>query len=159
VRVASRAMTSSLESPWVGPAPLPASRPAWWGPVLTGAAVVAGTVYTAVLDPNTSHAFPLCPLKLITGLDCPFCGGLRATHALAHGHLVEAAGHNLLFVLAVPFLVLAWGAWLLRSLGRPAPELALPRSARLALLVVVLVFTVARNLPVAGLHWLNSASA
>ncbi len=124
--------------------------------MLTGAAVLAGTIYTAVLDPSSSHAFPLCPLKLITGLDCPFCGGLRATHALAHGHVVEAASHNLLFVLAVPFLVVAWCAWLLRSLGRPAPDLTLPRSARIALLVVLAVFTVARNLPVAGLHWLNS---
>jgi hypothetical protein len=147
---------SSLESPWVGSPPEPARGAAWRAPVLTGALVVGGTIYTAALDPNTSHAFPLCPLKLLTGLDCPFCGCLRATHALARGHLVEAADHNLLFVLAVPYLVVWWAAWLLRSTGRPAPDLSLSKPAQVAVLVVLVLFTIARNLPVAGLHWLNS---
>lgn len=31
-----------------------------------------------------------CPLKSMVGLPCAFCGGTRAVHAWAHGHLLEA---------------------------------------------------------------------
>lgn len=31
-----------------------------------------------------------CPLKSIAGIPCAFCGGTRAVHAWAHGHLLES---------------------------------------------------------------------
>jgi len=37
---------------------------------------------------------PLCPVKWLTGRDCPTCGVTRALHALMHGHLAEAAALN-----------------------------------------------------------------
>ena len=36
----------------------------------------------------------LCGVKALSGLPCPFCGGVRATAALGRGALVEAFGWN-----------------------------------------------------------------
>jgi hypothetical protein len=132
-------------------------RPAWRQPATLGAVTLAGTAYTAVANPDGHGGFPLCPLKFLTGIDCPFCGGLRATHALAHGHLVEAASHNLLFILAVPFLVAGWVLWMGRSLGRPWPTWRWPGWAPWVLGAALLAFTVLRNLPSGPFHWLGSA--
>ncbi len=58
--------------------------------------------YIATVDPNHSSAYPQCPTKLLTGLDCPLCGATRAVHSLLQGDLVGAMDHNLLFVLLLP---------------------------------------------------------
>jgi len=62
-------------------------------------------VYSFV-DPSSSVFFPKCPVKLLTGFDCPSCGVQRAFHALMHGHLLEALAFNWWFILAVPFFLL-----------------------------------------------------
>lgn len=132
------------------PGPAPGSTPgptAWHTPAGLGAATVLGTIALGLGDPNTTHV-PLCPLKFLTGLDCPACGSLRAVHGLAHLDVPDALGHNALFVLLVPFLVLGWGVWMGRSLGHPVlGDRRWPRHTGLALLVVAAVFAVARNTP------------
>lgn len=128
---------------------------------MLGAVALAGTVYTTLLNPNTphNHVFPLCPLKWITGWDCPFCGGLRSVHSLTHGHLTEAVHHNLVFVAAAPFLVAGWALWLLRSFGLPVPALRWPRWGTAALVALLGAFMVARNLPFPAVHWMFSSSS
>ena len=39
-------------------------------------------------------ALPPCGLKMVTGLPCPLCGGVRATAALGRGALEEALWWN-----------------------------------------------------------------
>ncbi len=143
-------------------APAPAlGRPAppWREPATIGVVAAGATALLAVGNPNTTH-IPLCPLKALTGLDCPFCGSLRAVHSLTHLRLGEALDHNLIFTVAAPFLVAAWVVWLTRSIrgtgpdGRAKPEL--PRWAMAALVVVVAAFGVARNVP--AFHWLGSTA-
>ena len=166
---ADHAATRSAMAPWMPRARRGVGAGARLRPVGVAALVASGTAYTAVVDPNTSHAFPLCPLKFLTGLDCPACGCLRAVHSLAHGRIAEAADHNLLFTLAVPGLVVAWILWTVRSLraspesldGGPATRRsrsALPRWVWTATLVLVAAFTLARNLPFPLGHWLNSTA-
>lgn len=117
-----------------------------------GAGVAAATAAIGVMDPVHRHV-PLCPLKAVTGLDCPFCGGLRAVWSLLHGRIGEAADHNLLFTVAAPFLVAGWVWWLVAaSTGRPKPTV--PRWVTPVFLVVAVVFTVLRNLP--AFAWLGS---
>lgn len=120
-----------------------------------GAATATATVLLGVGNPNTTHV-PLCPLRAATGLDCPFCGSLRAVHSLARLRPVEAASHNLLLTLAVPVLILAWAIWMRRSL-RPAtsvPPFRLPSGVAFGLVGLVVAFFVARNL--AMFSWLAS---
>ena len=94
-------MSAPVEAP--GPAATADASGPWSGPVVVGALAVAGTALLAAVDPSARDV-PLCPLKAITGLDCPFCGSLRAVHALAHLDLATALDHNVLFTLSVPFL-------------------------------------------------------
>ncbi len=132
------------------------TSPRWRAPVATGLAALVGTAVVGIGNPNTTHV-PLCPLLAITGLDCPLCGSLRAVHSLTRADLLGALDHNLVFTAAAPFLVVAYGIWLLRSLGRPvAPKLRLPPWTFSALLVLGLVWGVIRNVPAFG--WLGSGA-
>jgi len=62
------------------------------------AAIVVFTVAAAAVeyafDPAVTTWFPSCPLFALTGWLCPFCGSLRAAHALLHGHVGAALALN-----------------------------------------------------------------
>jgi hypothetical protein len=133
-------------------------KPHWAFPIAAAAAVVVGTVYTAVNNPNdrSNHAFPICPLKFITHLDCPACGSLRATHALAHGRIGEAFDHNVVFTALVPLLIVGWGLWLARSLGYRGLQITLPRWLPSVAVIGFILFGVVRNLPIPGHAFLFS---
>jgi hypothetical protein len=133
-----------------------ASKPAWYGPVSTAAVVGAATIYTAVVNPNTSGAFPQCITKQFTGLDCPMCGGLRTVHALSRGDLTGALDHNALVVVLLPLVVAAWALWSARSLGVEVPRVRWPRWAPWAAIAFALVFAVVRNTALPGVAWLDS---
>lgn len=47
-----------------------------------------------------------CPLKYITGLDCPFCGGQRAIVALFDGNFSEAFWLNPVLFCLAPYLII-----------------------------------------------------
>lgn len=128
-------------------------------PATVGAVALAGTALLATVDPSTS-GIPLCPLHALTGLDCPFCGSLRAVHALTRLDIVAALDHNVVFTLAVPLLVLGWLRWMWRA-TRPASGVVdapigpgVPRWLGTGAVVFLVVFASARNL--APLAWLAS---
>lgn len=120
-------------------------------PPLTAAAVsLAGTTLVAAVDPGVPGRYPLCPLLATTGLYCPFCGGLRAVHALTRLDVGAAIGWN---ALAIPVLIGAvgfWAVWLLRAWrGETAPDRWRPLAPGWVWWVVcvaLLVFGVLRNL-------------
>lgn len=119
-------------------------------PVATAVGVIAATGYIRVVDPNQPGHYPMCPTLALFGIDCPGCGGLRATHALANGDLAGALDHNALFVVLVPALIVLWALWLRRAWTgvTPAPtarRLAVARIAPVVILLVVMVFAVVRN--------------
>lgn len=45
-------------------------------------------------SPEWGRFFPKCPVKLLTGLQCPSCGIQRVTFALLHGDLTGALRQN-----------------------------------------------------------------
>jgi hypothetical protein len=91
------------------------------------------------IDPMRMGIFPPCPLHRYTGLWCPGCGATRALHQLVHGHLAEAFRFNPLAILALP-----WVGYLALRNDHPL----LKPSWQWALLGVVVVFGVLRNIPV-----------
>jgi hypothetical protein len=118
-------------------------------PLLTAAGVAAATLALHVRDPHVTHSWGVCPLYALTGVYCPGCGGLRAVNDLTDGHLGQAASSNLLLVLAIPFAVAlfvrwSYSAWTGRDL-QVVP--ALSSGVRIGLVVLLVVFTLARNLP------------
>lgn len=89
---------------------------------------------------------PKCPVKVLTGLDCPGCGSQRALHALLTGDVAAAFRFNALLLLLLPYVaviaVLEFTGRrhlrLYRVLGSPA--------AIAIVLALVVVWTVVRNL-------------
>ena len=123
-------------------------------PLLSAGVVGALTVALHYRDPHVEGSWGACPTKLLTGLDCPGCGGLRAVNDLTNLDLAGAASSNLLFVLAIPLVLGVFIAWVRRSWRGEGRLLAVARPQRwaVALLVAATAFAVVRNLPVGG--WL-----
>ena len=116
--------------------------------------LVGGLALLRWFDPAQHAFFPRCTFHMLTGLECPGCGGQRAVHQLLHGELSAALHANALLVGLLPV-----GAWLLlrfilaRCTRHNLPAMFLNRTA-LGLFVVALVaFGIARNLP--GFEWLR----
>jgi len=116
------------------------------GPLVAGAVVALATVALAVRDPHVAGSYGVCPLYALTGLWCPACGGLRATHDLAHGDLAGTWSMNPLWVLAVPVVIALWGRLVVRRAQGRAVRAA-PSWLAWATLAVVLLFGVLRNVP------------
>lgn len=109
---------------------------------------VAAAVALHARDPHRSGAWGFCPFRILTGWDCPGCGGLRAVNDLTHLDLVPAASSHLLLVLALPVLAVGWLVWLrAAATGRPLPPIRWTALRTTLLLGVVLGFTVLRNTP------------
>lgn len=113
--------------------------------VLGAAAGALG--YVAAVDPNSPSHYPVCPLLHYTGVYCPGCGGLRSAYAVTHGHLGTALGCNAVAVAGYALCAVLWLVWFGRAVrARPfAPSL--PPSWVRAAGVLLLAFTVVRNLP------------
>lgn len=108
----------------------------------TGALAVAGLAYVGLVDPHRPGSlFPPCPFKLLTGLNCPACGGLRMTHDLLHGNLSAAVVDNAFLLIGLPALAL-WVLWRIKQ-GQRA--FSLP--AIVVVTVAAIAWTVVRNLP------------
>jgi len=109
------------------------------------AVAAGGTLY--FVDPARHDLYP-CMLYATTGLKCPGCGGLRATHQLLHGQLTAAWALNPLAVLLVPLYALLAchvGLTLVRGRGlRISPPRAVVIGCGLGGLVL---FGILRNLP------------
>ena len=106
------------------------------------------------IDPHKPGFYPACPFLTATRLYCPGCGSLRATHYLLHGNLAAALSRNILAVLLIP--VALWSGAVdierrcfhsLTADGKQWRIPQLPLWMPKVVLVVVIVFWVARNLP------------
>jgi hypothetical protein len=133
------------------PQPGPSSRTyRLRGPLLTAGLVAGLTIALHLRDPHESGSWGYCPWLQLTGHYCPGCGGLRAVNDLTNGDLLGAASSNLLFVAAVPLLVVWWLGWTRRAWtgGTASGSRSEHPGAWIALLVVAMVvFGVLRNVP------------
>lgn len=109
--------------------------------------------------PGPGVFYPPCPLQALTGLHCPGCGSTRMLGAVVHGEWRAAWHFNPLALLAL-LPLLGWGlrqAWLGLRENRFARSEWSPRATR-AVLWIVIVYGVARNLPWAPFCWLAPRS-
>jgi hypothetical protein len=120
------------------------------------AAVAGATAYLGRVDPSGGGVYPPCPSRLLLGIDCPACGGLRGTHDLLGGHVGEALDHNLLLPGFLAILAVALALRLLPLVGRPAGTVRFPRRVTVGAVALAAAFTIARNLPLAPLEFLAS---
>jgi hypothetical protein len=140
--------------------PPPDKAPHWRGalqPLGVVALIGAGCTYVSVMNPNESGAYPQCPLRSLTGFDCPGCGLTRAVYALLHVDPVRAIDHNLLVVLLLPLALVAFTQWTAGRLGYSLQVLPRWRPwMSTAVGIGLFGFLIVRNLP--GLEWLRSGA-
>ncbi|HZQ33229.1 MAG TPA: DUF2752 domain-containing protein [Mycobacterium sp.] len=120
----------------------PTSRRKTFTALATGAAIAGAAAYTGLVDPHVRGSiFPQCPFKLLTGWNCPACGGLRMTHDLLHANFSAAVIDNVFLLVGIPALI-AWVVFRRRA-DKPAMTPAL-----VALIIVASIgWTVVRNMP------------
>lgn len=96
------------------------------------------------------NVFPPCPFHALTGFYCPGCGSQRAFSALVHGELISALHYNLLMVACLPLLFYSAFIFVLNSLRRKELVQKIFYSVSFVrwLFVVVVLFWIARNIPV-----------
>ena len=128
--------------------PRSSNRMGWYA---AGGLGALGLVALAAPAVAGLEVVPPCPLRTVTGLDCPFCGGTRATRALLTGDVSTALDYNLIVPLMALVALVGAGWWLVSRSSRISfdPAVALARSSAvwIGLLVALVVFWVARNLP------------
>ena len=102
-----------------------------------------------VFDPPVFEYLPPCPFRYVTGFHCPGCGSSRASYYLMHGDLARALASNPLMVLSLPFLAYhAIAVQVYRFTGRAWPGLLVSGTWMRIILGIILVYWVARNIPV-----------
>src|ERR1700761_7476663 len=123
------------------PAPHRARR-RWLPAQGAGGGVVGAVGYVALVDPHKPDSvFPPCPFKLLTGWNCPACGGLRMTHDLLHGDLAAAVVDNVFLLVGLPALLV----WVVLRWRTGRPIMTMPAVAVIAVLAIT--WTVLRNMP------------
>ncbi len=96
---------------------------------------------------------PPCLFYTFTGLYCTGCGMTRALHHIVNFRFYQAFRMNPLAVLSAPFLLWFTGLTIYRAaLRRPMPRM--PTWVPWVIIAVIIVYTVARNLPWAPFVWL-----
>lgn len=113
----------------------------------------AGAVCAAVLlgDPTTpGGVLPVCPSKLVAGICCPGCGGMRMLYSLLHGDVLAAVQYNAVSLVIGVLLVWSTAAWAVgRWRGQRVRSWLHWRSTPMVLLIVFTTWFVVRNLPFA----------
>ena len=108
----------------------------------SGALAIGALTYVGLVDPHRPGAlFPACPFKLLTGWNCPACGGLRMTHDLLHGNLSAAVVDNVFMLIGLPLLAV-WAVW-----SRRRGQRAFTPVVIVVIAIAILGWTVLRNLP------------
>lgn len=138
---ARRSVRPALQTPWSGSR----HRGIWLGLSLCG---LVAMIVLFRFDPARHGSYPQCVFHYFSGLDCPGCGSLRASHNLLHGQMLAAFRLNPLFCLLLPV-----GAWFgVRSLvgrfaGRWLPNPFRHPAWTWLLLWAIVGFWIVRNIP------------
>jgi len=104
----------------------------------------------AIYHPVEHRFYPICAFHKTTGLHCPGCGGLRATHHLTNGRMQEAFRNHPALILSLPLMAGAMGIWIWYRIS----ERKEPRHIRKiygwflkGVMALFLIIGVLRNLP------------
>jgi len=116
----------------------------WITVLLLGFGMVLGVLF--FFAPDQYSFYPRCLLHSLTGLQCPGCGGLRATHRLLHGDIAGAFRFNPLFVLLLPVFLALGGAYVVNRLtGQDCLPVFRQPFWLWLLLAAVVIFGIGRN--------------
>ena len=107
---------------------------------------LAASSYLYVTDPHQpGHLLPACPFRVLTGWQCPACGGTRMAYDLLHGDVARAWHDNALLLIVSPFLLWLLGSWAVAGWRGRRYGVSLPRYGGPLVLVVAVGWAVLRN--------------
>lgn len=122
--------------------------------ILIAISIVAITGILAIIyklyNPLLYNFFPTCPIKHVTGFDCPTCGTQRAAHLFLNGEFKAAFQQNPLIFIISPYLLLWVYLKLIKNPTEKEVKLLniLYGNKALAIVVsLVILFTIWRNIP------------
>jgi len=109
--------------------------------------------------PPERYMYVPCLFHLTTGLHCPGCGSTRAVSSILHGDVALALKNNLLIILWGPYLIYR-GIQSVRSWIDQEPKHIWepPKRSILVFLILTLMYTILRNLPIQALNALFAPS-
>lgn len=117
-------------------------RPSLYAATASAALLAGALGYIGFVDPHHTYSlYPPCLFKLLTGWNCPGCGGLRMTHDLLHGDLAASVNDNVFLLVSIPVVTV------LVLLRRRRGKSPLPVPATVTAVVALIAWTVLRNLP------------
>lgn len=100
-------------------------------------------------NPLETQWFPKCPLYTVTSFYCPGCGSQRALHAILHGDIVNAIGHNVLILLLFAIITYEGIVRLFNHYSiKPIKNWLHSSKITFSILMVVLLFWVFRNIDI-----------
>ncbi len=123
-----------------------------WRWVVVGLLVAVGVVLWRY-EPAGQAFYPRCWMYSATGLKCPGCGVLRATHAMLRGDFQLAWSLNPLWVCYAPLMGWMGLAWVGGLFGFRLPNPLLRPWALGVIGGLAMAYGIARNIP--GLGWLG----
>lgn len=110
--------------------------------------VLASLIYIYLNDPSKPDFFP-CLTYNYLGIYCAGCGSSRAIHQLLHGNFVLAFRYNPLMLLSMLFFLYAGAKIQInRLLGRTPPRFFATSASVYTALIILVLYTVLRNLPI-----------
>ena len=143
----------TVESPSVPPKIAVSSSPAFFVVVVLVLAVLGSGAVLFFFDPTRHNFYPICLFHALTGWNCPGCGGTRAAYQLLHGHLLRALRDNALLMLVLAGLAVGSVRWVVKKIQKQPATWVLPAKVWWGFLILVIGFTVLRNLP--AFAWLS----
>ena len=84
----------------------------------------------------------LCPIKALTGLNCPGCGITRMFVALFYGNIYQAFRYNPLVFIELPIIAILFLLYRFNKKSRKVVNILF-----IILLVITVVYGVLRNIP------------
>lgn len=123
----------------------------WFLPVLIVVSFAGAATAVLLTNPTNNVGPPTCAFRLLTGFDCPGCGGTRAFYYTLTFNIPEAARNHAMAVFAAPFITWIFAQWsiprMFPTVRWRLPYFTLTPRAIMWFLVVWGVYWVARNLP------------
>ena len=121
--------------------------------VMMSTLCVIGLVVLLLGHPSSYSMMPKCPFYIATGLYCPGCGSLRATHYLLRGNVSQSLRNHPLMIPLLVCILFFYGKRLYEfRKGRNVifkGELTLVT----VILAVFVIFFIVRNIPYPVLDW------
>ena len=97
--------------------------------------------------PSDCAWMPSCPFHVWTGLYCPGCGTLRATHYSLNGQFGTAFRYQPLLISLLPILALLVGKMCYENLRKTSMTLPFELQIYWLILITICLFFVLRNIP------------